>query len=162
MVSSAMILRIVPLLLAAVVAAFAQPKYSGPRPPKPDLPFLKHADSLIPTEVATAKEEKQKNNDILYVVEGASSPAKTPLASPIFLIATEKLNPERLGLYKLESKNGRREILFSQKKPPKPIRVELSRIADKLYRLEVGDSLENGEYSLTPEGSNDVFCFQVY
>ena len=31
-----------------------------------------------------------------------------------------------------------------------------------IYRIDVGESLENGEYSLTPEGSNQVFCFQVY
>lgn len=157
-----MIPRIVPLLLAAVLAAIAQQKYSGPRPPKPDVPFLKHAENLVSTEAATAKEEKQKNNDILYIVEGAASPAKTPLASPIFLIEIDKLNPERLGLYKLETKSGHREILFGPKKQPKAIRVEVSKIADKLYRLEVGDSLDNGEYSLSPEGSNQVFCFQVY
>ena len=33
---------------------------------------------------------------------------------------------------------------------------------DKLYKIEVSDSLEPGEYTLTPEGSNQVFCFQVY
>ena len=102
------------------------------------MPYLKHAESLVSTETATAKEEKKKKDDILYIVEGAASPAKTPLASPIFLIEIDKLNPERLGLYKLETKNGRREILFNQKKPPKPIRMEVSRLADKLYRLEVG------------------------
>jgi hypothetical protein len=26
----------------------------------------------------------------------------------------------------------------------------------------VSESLAPGEYSLTPEGSNQVFCFQVY
>ena len=33
-------------------------------------------------------------------------------AAPIFLLQAEKLVPDRLQLYKLESKNGRREILW--------------------------------------------------
>jgi hypothetical protein len=41
--------------------------------------------------------------------------------------------------------------------------VELTRLNnDKLYRLEVEESLEPGEYALSAEGSNQVFCFQVY
>ena len=78
-----MLSRILPLLLAAVFAASAQ-KYDGPRPPKADLPYLKHASDLLPTEPGQAREQKQKN-DILYTVEGAASSAKTPLASPIFI-----------------------------------------------------------------------------
>jgi len=152
--------RILPLLLALVFAAPAQ-KYNGPRPPKPDIPYLKHAENLVPTESGTATEEKKKE-DILYVIAGPASTAKTPLASPIFLLETEKLDPDRLGLYKLEVRNGHREILFSPKKGPKPIRIDVNRIADKLYKIEVGDSLEPGEYSLSPEGSNQVFCFQVF
>jgi hypothetical protein len=156
-----MIRRILPLLLAVAFAAPAQQKYSGPRPAKPDLPYLKHAENLVPTEAGTATEEKKKD-DILYAVEGAASTAKTPLASPIFLFEADKLNPDRLGLYRLEVRNGHREILFGPKKQPKAIRIEVNRVADKLYRIEVGDSLEAGEYSLSPEGSNQVFCFQVF
>lgn len=156
-----MLRRVAPLLLVLCFAASAQPKYSGPRPPKPDLPYLKHASNLIPTEAGIAREEKKKD-DIIYVVEGKASSARTPLASPILLVEIDKLAVERLGLFKLESKNGRRELLATPKKPPKPIRIEVDKLADKLYKIEVGDSLEAGEYSLSPEGSNQVFCFQVY
>src|SRR5207302_2711077 len=114
------------------------------------------------TEATVAKEEKGKKEEVTYVVEGAASSARTPLASPIFLLQTEKLTAASLALYKLESKNGRREIMFAPKKQPKAIRMEDTRISDKLYRLEVEESLEPGEYSITPEGSNQVFCFQVY
>jgi hypothetical protein len=31
-----------------------------------------------------------------------------------------------------------------------------------LYRVEVNEPLEDGEYCLSPEGSNDVFCFSEY
>ena len=153
--------RILLLLSAVVLAAFAQ-KYDGPRPPKPDLPYLKHASELVPTEAGQAKEEKQKKEDILYVVEGAASSARTPLASPIFLIVADKLVPDRLGLYKLDVKSGHREIMFGPKKSPKPIRIEVSRISGNLFKIEVDESLEPGEYSLSPADSNQVFCFQVY
>ena len=155
-----MIRQVLPLLLAAAFAASGQ-KYTGPKPPKPDLPYLKHAEQLVPTEPAEAKEEKKKD-DSLYTIAGANSSAKTPLAEPIFIYQSEKIPPENLQLYKLESKAGHREILFPKKKPPEPIRVEVTRLDGNLYRLEVYNGLEPGEYSLSPKDSNAVFCFQVF
>jgi hypothetical protein len=155
-------IRTLALYFAAAFAAAAQ-TYTGPRPPQTDLPYLKHAENLVPTEVLMSKEEKGKKDDLTYVIAGAASSARTPLASPIFLLQTDKLVAAKLALYKLEPRNGRREITFSPKKPPKTIRVELTRLnTDKLYRLEVEESLEPGEYALSAEGSNQVFCFQVY
>lgn len=151
--------RIAPVLLFAV-AAFSQ-KYDGPRPPKPDVPYLKHASTLVPTESAEAKEEKQKN-DTLYVIEGANSPARTPLAAPIFLFQADKIVPAKLGLYKLDVKGGHREILFGARKSPKPIIITVTHLDGNLYRIEADESLEPGEYSLSPEGSNQVFCFAVF
>ena len=95
----------------------------------------------------------------------ASSPARTPLASPILLIQADKVIPDKLQLYKLETKNGNRELLFShkQKRTATPIRVEITRLSsDNIYKVEVDESLEKGEYSLSPDGSNQAFCFQVY
>ena len=156
-----MLRRMLPLLFAAAFAASAQ-KYSGPRPPKPDIPYLKHADTLVPTEASEAKEEHKKD-DILYIISGANSTAKTPLASPIFLLQADKLVPDRLQLFKLDTKNGRREILFNPKRQSHAYHVEVTRLSsDNIYKLEVDDSLEAGEYSLSPEGSNQVFCFQVF
>jgi hypothetical protein len=154
-------LRCLALLFAVAFTAAAQ-KYAGPFPPKPDLPYLKHADTLVATEATQAKEEKGKKEEITYVVSGPASSARTPLASPIFLLQTEKLTAASLALYRLEARNGRREIMFAPKKQPKAIRMEATKIADRLFRLEVEESLEPGEYSITPEGSNQVFCFQVY
>lgn len=155
-----MLRQLAPLLLALAACAAAQ-KYDGPRPPKPDLPYLKHASNLVPTEAAQAKEQKQKN-DTLYIVEGANSPARTPLASPIFLFQADKIVPDKFGLYKLDVKGGHREILFGAKKQPKPILIEVTHLDGNLYKIEVDDSLDPGEYSLSPEGSNQVFCFAVY
>ena len=150
------------VLLMIATAAWVQ-KYTGPRPPKADIPYLKHASNLIPTEAGEAKEEKGKKDDITYVIAGAESSAKTPLASPIFLFVSDKLSPDSLQLFRLESRNGRRELTVSPKKPGKAIRVTVTKLsADGLYKIEVGDSLEAGEYSLSPTESNQVFCFQVF
>ncbi len=150
-------------LSCCAVPALSQ-TYSGPRPEKKDVPFLLHAQNLVETEVAEAKEEHTKDG-ITYVIPGASSPARTPLASPIFLLLAEKLDPEKLQLFKMESRQGQREITFYEKKKnrnPRAYRLEVKRLTADLCRLEVDETLENGEYSLTPEGSNQVFCFQVY
>jgi len=142
------------LCLAAAFAAAAQ-TYTGPRPPQADLPYLKHAENLVPTEVLESKEEKGKKDGVTYVIAGAASTARTPLASPIFVMQFDKLVAAKLSLYKLESRNGRREIVFSPKKQPKAIGVELTHLNhDRLYRLEVEESLELGEYAFSADGSN--------
>src|SRR5580704_17395362 len=84
-------------------------KYTGPRPPKPDLPYLMHAVDLIPTEGLEAKQDEKKN-EVTYVIPGANSSARTPLASPAFLILTDQLQADRLQLFKLQSKGGQREV----------------------------------------------------
>jgi len=153
--------------LLLVSAGFAQrEKYAGPTPPKPDIPYLMHADNLIEIEVAQASEEKRKN-DTVYRVAGAGSPVRTPLAEPVFLLQSEKITPDSLELYRMEVKGGSREAVFSDKRRrggPRAYRLIYTRLADKLYRLEVSENLglENGQYSLTPRESNAVFCFEVY
>lgn len=138
--------------------------YDGPRPSKPDVPYILQASRLIETEGAEAREENKKG-EVTYVIEGASSPAKTPLAEPIFIIETKVLVADRIELYKLDVRNGRREVTLSQKKRkggPKPIHLLVNRLAEHLYRIEADEHLDNGEYSLSPNDSNRVFCFQVY
>jgi hypothetical protein len=154
----------IPLLLlplVAMAAAHAQ-KYTGPPPPKPDLPYIQHATNLIPTEPVDAKEDK-KLGDVIYTIDGANSSAKTPLAFPIFIIKADKLNPDNLQMYRLESKEGHRELTASAKKNAEPIHVQVTRIGgDNIYKLDVYNSLDAGEYALTVEGSNRMYCFQVY
>jgi len=151
-----------PIVLLCAWPLLAQ-KYTGPRPPKPDLPYLMHADDLIPTESGEAKQEERKN-EVTYTIPGASSPVRTPLASPAFLILTDQLQADRLQLFKLQSKGGQREVLLTRKKKlvSHPIRLNVTRLDDNLYKIEVDEILENGEYSLSPADSNQVFCFQIY
>ena len=132
--------------------------YNGPHPPKPDMLYLVHADNLIPTEASDAKESKGGNT---YVVDGASSPARTPLAEPILIMQSDKITPESLELYKFDVKGGRREISLGGRRA-KPLHVAVTRLGQGLFRIEADEALENGEYVLTPMGSNRVFCFEIY
>jgi len=144
--------------LLAATAAFAQ-KYDGPRPPKPDILYLVHADNLIPTESTEARQEKST-----FIVTGDSSPSRTPLAEPIFLMQADKIQPQSLELYKFEVKGGKREVNISshRSRGSKVLRLTVTPLEGNLYRIEADEELENGEYVLSPEGSNAVFCFEVY
>jgi hypothetical protein len=156
--------RILPLVctaMAAMATANAQ-KYTGPAPPKPDLPYIQHATNLIATEAVDVKEQKNKD-DTLYTIAGENSSSKTPLALPIFFIKADKLNPASLQMYRLESKDGHRELTASAKKSAEPIHVQVTRVdADNIYKLDVYNGLDAGEYALTAEGWKQMFCFQVY
>lgn len=152
------------LLLLSAAWLCSDEKYDGPVPPKPDLPYLLHARSLTETEAAQARDESRKN-ETAYVVAGAGSPVRTPLAEPIFLIDARQIQPESIQLYQLEVKNGNREVSVSTKTRKGTSRVfhlRITRLAEHLYKVEAGEPLENGEYALTPSGGNRVFCFEVY
>jgi hypothetical protein len=151
-------------LLLAALAIPAQNKYSGPRPPKPDVPYLLHATNLIETEISEAKEDKRKD-DIANTVSGASSPVRTPMAEPIFLMTSEKIAADKLQLYRMDVNKNQREVVIPTKKrdkAPRPLRLSMRQLAPGLYRIEANELLENGEYCLSPSGSQQVFCFQVY
>jgi hypothetical protein len=148
--------------MAAVLATANAQKYTGPAPPKPDLPYIQHAANLIATEAVEAKEQKSKD-DTLYTIDGENSSSRTPLALPIFFIKADKLNPASLQMYRLESKDGHRELTASAKKNAEPIHVQVTRLTgDNLYKLDVYNGLDAGEYALTAEGWKQMFCFQVY
>jgi hypothetical protein len=147
-------------LIAFTAATGQAPKYSGPIPPSPDLPFLKHASNLLPAEAVEVKEEK-RTDETVYVIAGESSPSKTPLELPVFLLKTEKLDPLKLQMYRLQAADGHREISVTGKKNAEPIHVIVTRVAAGLFKLEVGDSLDNGEYMLSLEGTSKAFCFAI-
>src|SRR5437588_372474 len=94
------------------VLIFGADKYNGPIPPKADVPYLLHADQLVETEAGEAKEETKKDS-VVAILPGASSPARTPLAEPIFIIKTQKLSAERISAFKLDVKNGTREVVIN-------------------------------------------------
>ena len=153
---------IAPILL--FTAALWAQDYKGPVPPKADVPYLLHASTLVETEVQVAHEEKNKN-DILYWIEGASSPARTPLAEPIFIIRADKLRPEKIEMYRFSTKKDRRELVIKDK-PKKddasPLHISVTKVGRDIWKIEASEVLPNGEYSLSPSGANQVFSFQVY
>ena len=155
-------MRFVPILLLATLAAAAD-DYTGPRPPKADVLYLVHAANLLPTEVTEAQQDGKKD-ETTFSVSGAASSVRTPLAEPIFLLRSEKIKPNALELYRFEVKNGRRQLTLSKKRKDNtgPFHLSITKLDKDLYRVEADEALENGEYSLSPNRSNAVFCFQVY
>src|SRR4051794_13971583 len=93
-----------PLFLSAV--ALPQEKYSGPKPPNKDLPYLLHGDKLIATEVEQATQSNTKEGQVFFV-PGTTAPARTPLVEPIFLFSPDHFRAEQLGLFRFEVRNGR-------------------------------------------------------
>jgi len=150
------------ILLLTALAAGAD-DYSGPRPPQADVLYLVHASNLIPTEATEATQEGKKD-DTTFSVAGAASPVRTPLAEPIFLLRSDKIKPDALELYRFEIKGGRRQLTLSHKRKDSsgPFHLSITKLDKDLYRVEADEALENGEYSLSPSGSNAVFCFEVY
>ncbi|MBV9304403.1 MAG: hypothetical protein JOY62_05955 [Acidobacteriaceae bacterium] len=153
------------LLSLGLQAATAQDKYAGPKPEKKDVPYLLHGDKLVMTEVQNASQSRSKDGQ-LFFVPGATSPARTPLAEPIFLFSPDRFRAEQLGLFRFEVRNGRREIVISGKRKrnsDEPVfHLSVRRLDEGLFRLESSESLSPGEYSLSPEGDNTAFCFTVY
>jgi len=156
--------RILLLLTLLAGGLSADEKYAGPLPPKADVLYMLHANVLTETETGQAREESKKN-DTTYIIAGASSPAKTPLSEPIFIIDARQIAPDRMELYKLEVKNGNREVSLSSKtrrSSSRPLHLMVTKLNDRLYKVEADEPLENGEYAISPSGDNRVFCFQIY
>jgi len=150
------------LFLASVAAAVAMgaDKYQGPVPPKPDIPYLLHASNLVETETGQARQENHKN-DTTFIISGASSPARTPMAEPIFIVDARSLSPDRLDLVKLDVKGGNREVTMGRRKG-RALHLAVTPLGGHLYKVEADEALENGEYALSPNGDNRVFCFEIY
>jgi hypothetical protein len=151
------------LFLCALGLVSAASKYTGPLPAKPDIPYLLHGSNLIETETGQAREESRKN-DTNYVIGGASSPARTPLAEPIFIIDAQKTSPERFELYRLDVKGGNREVVISGRRRGgnRPYHLAVTPLGGHLYKIEADEPLENGQYALSPSGDNRAFCFEIY
>jgi hypothetical protein len=134
--------------LAAALVAQAQ------TPAQADLPYIKQASTLIPTEAAQARKE-----GAVYVVNGAESPTKTPLPLPIFFVKADKLAPDQLQLYKMESKGGHREFSTGGSDV---LHMEATKLDGGVWKVAVADTLDAGEYVLTAGEPQKVFCFQVF
>ena len=158
------VLRLSAFLLEFALLLAAQRRYEGPRPEKPDLPYLLHAQNLVETEPGEAQQTTDKRFTV-YTVAGATSSARTPVPEPIFLFRSERINADRLSLYKMTVEKGSRIIRFPDrpgKNTPKPVYLMVTPLEKGLFKVEVNEPIEDGEYCLTPEGVNTVFCFTTY
>lgn len=154
------------LALAAlsVPALRAEMPYSGPKPAKADHPYLVLANKLVETEESEAKQVEDKKRTT-FTVSGVSSSARCPLAEPAFLLRSDSLRPESLTLYPMRVEKGTRSVSFNdkpKKDDPQPIPLLFHARKDGTTMIEANQYLDPGEYCLSPEGANTVFCFQVY
>ncbi|MCU0228626.1 MAG: hypothetical protein MUF01_13400 [Bryobacterales bacterium] len=155
------------LLSAALLAScalWAEMPYSGAKPAKKDLPYLVLGNRLVETEQAEASQAEVKNRTT-YTVQGASSSARTPLAEPAFLLLPGEMKPESLSLYAMKVEKGVRSLSFSskpRKDDPRSIPLLFHPRKDGTMMIESNQYLDPGEYCLSPQGANTVFCFQVY
>lgn len=152
------------LLLALTAATLLAQDYTGPTPAKADVPYLLHASNLVETQASEAKQESKKDGTLFWV-EGTESTARTPLAEPIFIIRAEKLNPDKIEMYQFDVNKGRRELMLKDrpgKNDARPLHLTVTKLGKDLWKVEASEQLPNGEYSLSPSGSNQVFSFQVY
>jgi hypothetical protein len=154
------------MVVLTALPATGQKKYTGPRPPKADAPFLVHANQLLPVETGEARESQGKS-ETNYTVEGSASPTRTPIPEPVFLFQSDKINPERLSLYRMESRNSQRTLSLPsdprrRKDNSRPIFILVTPLENRLFKVEVNEPLDNGEYCLSPEGTNTVFCFSEF
>ncbi len=132
-----------------------------------DMVYLVHADNLIPTETGDAKQDNKKNDSTRSPCRRACLPRRARrLAEPIFIIQSDRISAESLELYmyRLDVKSGHRELTLSGRRGsgPKALHLSVTKLERGLYKVEAAEVLENGEYVLTPSGSNQVFCFEVY
>jgi hypothetical protein len=159
-----MVTRTLLISLSSLLFAIWASAQDIPRPPKPDIPYLIHAGNLVETEPNEAVEQSTEK-EMRYAVSGATSPSRTPLALPEFAILPESIDAASLELYRFEPLNGRREILVQKKKKvvAEPFHITVLPAGEKgVYRLRVAQTLTPGEYCLTPQGKNQVFCFTVF
>jgi len=148
------------IVLTAVTLAAAESSL----PEKADTPYLLHGSQMIALEANTAMDESTEKEG-RYAVSGATSGVRTPFASPQFLYRMDAVDPRDLELYRFESVGGRREIFLRKKKKilVEPYRMSvLDHEEEGVVQLRVNDGLDDGEYCLTPQGSDAVFCFTVY
>ena len=85
----------------------------------------------------------------------------------MFLFQSDKINPERLSLFKMESKSGQRTLSLPadprrRKDNARPLFILVTPLENRLFKVEVNEPLDNGEYCLSPEGTNTVFCFSEF
>jgi hypothetical protein len=65
----------------------------------------------------------------------------------------------------MDVRSGHREVKVSggsRHGGGKALRLSVSKLDKSLYKIEASETLDPGEYVLSPSGANHVFCFEVY
>ena len=118
---------------------------------------------MVQTEVASS-DPQDTPEGTRYSLSGETSLARTPLALPIFMLDAVEIKPEKIRLMRLTAKAGHRETMAPRTPNPDdpPILLTVTNLGGGLYKFEVVNEIENGEYALNVAGTNKFFCFTVF
>jgi hypothetical protein len=65
----------------------------------------------------------------------------------------------------LDVKGGNREVSLSGSRRhggSRALHLNVRPLGGHLFRVEVDEALENGEYALSPSSDSRAFCFEIY
>ena len=125
--------------------------------------FRGASGELTPLERNQAA-ERRRGSAQYWEMPSARSPVrlKTAPQMQFVLRVPEGIDPESYSLYPMAAANGARrtESQPGRKGGPVTLPVDIAKVSGSTYTLTVKD-LAAGEYSFSPSGSNEAYCFGV-
>jgi len=145
-------------------AAATAPARPLSEPEQPGVVYFRNGSGeLIPLERTQAVERK-KGSVQYWEMQPARSPVRLQAASEMqFVVKLDSgTGPEAYGLYPMESAaNARRtKAQAGRKAAPATLEFETAKAGESVYTFTV-KGMAPGEYSFSPSGSNDAYCFGV-
>jgi hypothetical protein len=151
---------------AVPVAPVAPPPVLEPN--QTGVPFLRGASGFISLERTYAMQVRNNGmygmGPTVYRIQGPQSPVRVRQGDKIVFVVrlNPRDDPRRFELYQLESRMGYRQTQPSMGGGPPPgIPVTINKISDSTYEITPARQLYPGEYSFSPMGSNENYCFGV-
>jgi len=151
---------------AAPVTPVAPPPVLEPN--QTGVPFLRGASGFISLERTYAMQVRNNGmygmGPTVYRIQGPQSPVRVREGDKIVFVVrlNSRDDPRRFELYQLESRMGYRQTQPSMGGGPPPgLPVTINKISDSTYEITPARQLYPGEYSFSPMGSNESYCFGV-
>jgi len=141
----------------APVRNFREPEEAGP------VYFRNDSGDLVALERNRAAEQSRGSTQY-WEMPNARSPVRLKTAPEMTFVVrvAPGVDPASYSLYPMASENGARRTEAGRGRKTGPVTrpFTIARLHDATYTLTVKD-LAAGEYSFSPSGSNDAYCFGV-
>ena len=133
--------------------------------PESGVLYLTLGTKVIKLESTVAQYTTTADDEVFVVVPGEASPTSTTLKRPV-IVSEGQTVPEGafvLELYRMEAKSGNRRLLYrvGNRIVASKIPIEMTALSRHLYQVEVSEDLTPGQYCLTPNGSDEMFLFEI-